>query len=352
MHAIIGSGISATVFSQLLESYHIYDKARFFGGRISTKPFPNQNFCDLGATLLKDRVELKKNGKNLSFSLVRWLSENKVQSREVITSRESKFYFIPGGMSNISQYLIDENKISFLHELVDFNRTNSHEFLLRFLNGKQYKSENLTITAPLPQALGFFPESEEKHIWEEFTQPFNHYRKTLVACGYWENPNTKFIESLKHLEQHTFLNKFRDREYLSIESLKAKQQSNNLVLMIQFSADFSEKHFHDWRNPDRSPTDTCRDEFMKNFREFCEENNLPISENNREPDEWRVHKWRYAQAESSLMGKTGILDLDSPLYREYEKIVKKTNIRLIGDWLFGPRIERITAGILHGRLDG
>jgi predicted NAD/FAD-dependent oxidoreductase len=349
MHAIIGTGIaSATLFS-LGKEGRIYDKARYSGGRTSTKPFENGYFCDLGASFYRDLVEIQRDGQNIGFSFIDWLKAHGIHSTEANIPSSEPLYYIDSGMQTIAETILHDAKVYYSKELVGFQILSKSRFLLQFLDGSSEEVSKITITTPLPQALSFFPEGKEKNLWENFTKKYSHYRKTLVSSGYWRNPDSKFLESVNSLETKSFLKKGEADEYISLESFKRKPRDIGFVMMIQFSGQFSEDNFDDWRNPDRSPTKNCRTSFLKYFQKFCEANNLPPIGDQLEPDMWRVHKWKYGMSENSMMGKTGIINLDRPEYKEYEELLKETNIRITGDWLFGPRMERISAGLIHSR---
>lgn len=349
MHATIGTGLSSSVIHSRLTEGKIYDKARYAGGRIATKPLGNGYFCDLGATFFSDLVELKKDGLSIGFSFLDWLHSFGIHPCEVTLPTGETLYYLEKGMQSLAEFFLKDAKVYYSKELVGFQILSRSQFQLQFLDGSRETTSRLTITAPLPQALGFFPEGEEREEWEEFTRPYSTYRKTLVSSLYWQEANPEFLEALDGLGQTSFLDKGAKGEYISIESAKPPHRDGGFVFLIQFSEKFSDENFDDWQNPNRCPTENCVRHSMNVLEDFRKAQNLPAVRDNAIPDVWRVHKWRYAQAESSLMGKTGILDLDSPAYREYERLCKKTNIRLVGDWLYGPRMERITAGLLYAR---
>ncbi len=349
MHAIIGSGIAGIATFLNVQNPVIFDKARYPGGRMATKPIGNNSFCDIGATFFRNEpVEILKDGQSLFFSFGEWLASFGILS---ICYREDSglnLSYVPGGMHTIPFTIFKYSRVDFSRELVCFQKLANERFLLRFLDGSEEEVDYLTITAPLPQALHFFPEGEEKSLWEEFLFPYNQYRKTLVAAGLYRNPGKASIAKLADLSQHSFLDKTRDAEYISLESFKKPSNNCELVFMIQYSAEFSERNFDNWRNVDRTPTDFCKSKFLQDFRIFLREKNVPWY-TEHEPDEWRIHKWRYAQAENALLGKTGVLNLDSPEFLKYEQLVSRTRIQITGDWLYGSRLERVAGGILLGR---
>lgn len=57
------------------------------------------------------------------------------------------------------------------------------------------------------------------------------------------------------------------------------------------------------------------------------------------------HRWKYAQAQMPLLGREGALDLDSEAFENWKHLCKDTGFTILGDWLFGAKIERIIGGI-------
>jgi predicted NAD/FAD-dependent oxidoreductase len=345
MIAIIGSGVAGSTLASLLKNATVYDKARFPGGRLATKPFKDGDYCDLGATFFKDGVKIILDSKTIDFSLISWLKKQDIPFEKYNETNVRQLYFALNGQKTIPEVLLKNSILKFNHELISFSKVSKDSFILRFLNGEEALVDKIFITAPIPQALNFFPEGEEKEIWESFLMPYSDYRKTLVCACYWKNSHSNLIKHIQSLDSYSWLQKGAEAEYISIESRK-NQASSSLTFMIQFSEDFSDRNFDNWRNPDKSPTDFCKKIMKEEFLKFCKSNQISL-ENYQEVDLWRVHKWRYAQAKNPLLGKSGAIDLDSKKFTEFKKITSETNINILGDWLYGSRIERIVAGVLH-----
>ncbi|WCL48459.1 FAD-dependent oxidoreductase [Leptospira sp. GIMC2001] len=365
MKAIIGTGISACAHASLNLEADFYDKARFPGGRMSSKPFEGKFFADIGATYFKNSVEIQKDGRIYKRSLVDWLKSKGIQAKTYSLDGNSSMSFCETGMQSIAERLLSNKTVHFRKELKKIYKTENDKtskFQLEFTDGSQGFYDEVVITAPLPQAIELLPEGEIQNIWKEFTSPYNHYRKTLVACGYWKNLNSKTYLELLNLENKSFLRKGNDAEYISIESSKlinidnVSQQNrefsirnqkaspfdseqikdSGIVIMIQFSEKFSESYFGRWKSSSGEPTDTCYEQFNLQINKFF--TGLPS------PDRVRSHQWKYAQAENSMLGKTGILNLEHKNFKDYQAIVKNSGIALTGDWIYGPRIERIFMG--------
>ncbi|MCC5813926.1 MAG: NAD(P)-binding protein [Leptospira sp.] len=346
MIAIIGSGITGATLASLMKNTTVYDKARFPGGRLASKPFSDGYYCDLGATFFKDKVQILSKSTVKDFSFINWLEEHGINHCKYNETNDRQIYFSPNGQKTISEFLLNKSALKFNHELISFSKLSKDSFNLRFLNGEEAVVDKILITAPIPQALSFFPECEEKEAWETFLKPYSEYRKTLVCACFWKMPSdVNMLEKIQAMDTYTWLDKDSDSEYISIESRKIKN-STSLVFMIQFSEEFSNLHFDNWRNPDRSPTDFCKSVMEEQFLNFCENNQIKI-DTFQQVDQWRVHKWRYAQAKYPLLGKNGVLNFDSETFKEYQNITNQTKINILGDWLYGPRIERIVAGVLQ-----
>lgn len=345
MHAIIGSGISGSMILSLGKNAFGFDKAKFPGGRTSTKPFESDYICDIGATFFKESCKYRKDNLQYTFSCLDFLVDKRIECIQYQYTNYKSTYFSKNGLQRISEKLIEGKEVQFSKELVSFDVREDKKFILYFLDGTNFISDHLTITAPLPQALSFFPSSKHKEEWESFLQPYFSYRKTLVAAAYWKSPSDSFMSAMKKIPRKTFLYPNQQTEYISIESLKSG--GDGFVFMVQYSSEFSDKYFDEWRKEDRSPTDFCKNAFAESFDNFLVENNLKDFWSEAEtlpPNNWRIHKWRYAQAENPMLSKYDDLDFDSEVMNKYSDLVQRTNIRLTGDWLFGPRIERIIAG--------
>jgi predicted NAD/FAD-dependent oxidoreductase len=350
VHAIIGSGLSGSLRLYLEPEAILYEKSRQVGGRTVTKSLGNGYYCDIGATYFKDSLDCKKDGNSFQYSILNFLNSLDLKIESYSYHPDSNLYFAIKGNQNISQQLVQNRKFQLNKELIDFIAIPKHRFQLNFIDGSNAYVDRLTISAPLPQALSFFPSSYEKDEWTKFVAPYMKYRKTLVMGCYWSSVSENFLNKIKNLPSKSFLNKEKVTEYISLESNKSI--GSGFVLMAQYSNSFSNQNFDNWRNADRSPTDFCLKCFENSFQEFLQKHHLTEDWIPHEPDNCIVHKWKYAQAENPMLGNEGILNLDSNNYKEYTELVNKTNIRLTGDWLYGSRIERILGGeILWKNLD-
>lgn len=345
MHAIIGSGISGSMRLHLDKNAICFDKARYPGGRTSTKPFESNYTCDIGATFFKESCYYRLNQRKQSFSCLDFLRNLNLECIQYQYTNFRSTYYSKNGLQRISEKLVENKEIHFAKELISFEILEDQKFLLHFLDGSNFTVDHLTITSPLPQAMAVFPNSKEKEAWESFLQPFYSYRKTLVAAGFWKAAPEQFMQAMKKLPKKTFLFPNEETEYISIESLKTG--GDGFVFMVQYSSQFSDLQFNNWRMEDRSPTDFCKRIFSRSFLTFLNNHSLREywdEEDTVQPNLWRIHKWRYAQAENPMLSKYDDLDFDSDIMKEYTDLVRSTNIRLTGDWVFGPRIERLIAG--------
>jgi predicted NAD/FAD-dependent oxidoreductase len=350
VHAIIGSGLSGSMCLFLEPDAVLYDKAHQVGGRIVTKNLGNEYYCDIGATYFKENLEYNQGEKKNQFSTLNFLNSIGLKSQSYSYAPDSLLFYAWKGNQNIVNQLLKNRVVHLNQELVDFIQIPDKKFQLNFVDGSNAKADHLTITAPLPQALSFFPKSYEKDEWSKFVAPFMNYRKTLVMGCYWNSIPNHFLYKINNLPSKSFLNKNRDSEYISIESNKTN--GVGFVFMVQYSNSFSIKNFDNWRNADRSPTDFCLKTFEDSFQEFLEDYQLKADWIPKPHNNCIVHKWRYAQAENPLLGNDGVMNLDSENYKEYINLVNITKIRLTGDWLYGSRIERILGGeILWKNLD-
>lgn len=345
---VIGAGISGAAIAMLNPNVVVYDKGRSYGGRVSSKQGTNQATFDFGATMFRDPMEVRWLGREIKYSIIEiWKSQSVSLQAKPIYS-ESHFY-PPLGMANLVSAMLGNVKPTQSHTLKRMERTDENTWNLEFHNSatKQTNticSHSVILTLPIPQILEIFQRSKKNHnlkLWSEFLEIYNDYRKTLVSYFYWDQwkPNWKALclDPDAKIPITTNLEPGTDWEYQSWESLKyPKEFHSGSALLVQFGALFSETHFDNWMDEKKNPNPNYKDYLIQSLKEIF---NAP------EPNLIWNHRWKYAQAQMPLLGREGPLDLDSEAFEEWKHLCKETGITILGDWLFGAKIDRIVGGI-------
>ncbi|MCW7458972.1 NAD(P)-binding Rossmann-like domain protein [Leptospira bandrabouensis] len=345
---VVGAGISAATVSMLHPDVVVFDKGKFPGGRLSSKFINDISPFDFGATMFSDKMKISWLGQETNYSISEIWKSNSVRIPIKPIYDDTHFYPEQGMVHLVTSMLGDKKSIQ-SHTLKNIKLTEDKTWHLKFLISpdKHIKSifaKNIILTLPIPQILEIFQNSENNQNlkrWCDFLENYNDYRKTLVSYFYWNNwkPNWKeiLLDPLAPIPITTTLNRGENWEYQSWESIKYPNQiQTDSGLLVQFGAIFSETHFEDWMDRKKNPTPKSKEILVQGLKNFF---GAP------EPNLIWLHRWKYAQAQIPLLGKEGSLDLDSEKFEEWKKLCKETGITILGDWLFGAKIERIVGGI-------
>ncbi|PJZ86166.1 NAD(P)-binding protein [Leptospira harrisiae] len=345
---VVGAGISGAAVAMLHPDVIIFDKGRKLGGRVSTKFENNPYPFDFGATMFQDLMEVRWLGQETKYSILEILKSESVKIKIKPIYDESHFY-PEDGMSNLVFSMMGNVKKIQSHTLKKIHSNDDNVWNLDFSLSDSKKKETISahsviLTLPIPQILEIIQNSANNSnlkLWAEFLSNYNDYRKTLVSYFYWDQWRPNWTElSLdpnSRIPVTTILERGIDWEYQSWESLKyPKEFHNGSALLVQFGAMFSESHFEDWMDENKNPTPKYKEILIQ---ELKEKYGAP------EPNLIWNHRWKYAQAQIQLLGKEGALDLDRETFEEWKQLCKRTKITILGDWLFGAKIERIVGGI-------
>lgn len=345
MVAIIGTGISGSLWGTRFSNSLWFDKAKSIGGRIATKNFTSKAFCDIGATILSSLpVLIQTPNGSFSFKITDWLDQNSILYHPAKVYQVSGKIVLKNGTYSLCKALLLKKDLFMNHELQTIQKK-KNKWELVFASGLRIQTPRIIITAPIPQALSFLQEEPVYEEWGKFLKPYSSYRSTLVTCGFWDKVPHYVLKYIENLKEYTSLDKYQPREYTSIESLKSQQEGNHLCFLIQYSHSFSIQNWDLWMDSQKNPTNFSRNQFQKDWEEFITTHNIPWDPS-LPPNQILVHRWKYAQPNHSLFGKDGVIDFKKDTYLEYRDLVLSTNLQITGDWLYGPRIERIIAGII------
>lgn len=238
-------------------------------------------------------------------------------------------------MKSMVDKILIQNTISY-DTKVNKIKNKGNEFLVECENS-QYLTPRIYCTAPLPQTLSLLDDGETLKAWENFTRPYSDYRKTLVFTAFW-NEEKKDRVSFREISR---LDPGADIEYYTVESEKATINPFT-ILSIQFSEKFSDKHFEDWIGEGKQPGNLSRELGKDALRKIFEDNQLAYCE----PDDFRIHRWKFAAPKKSLFDKDETMNFDLQSLHEYVSLCRETSFIPVGDWLFGQRVTKCILGSL------
>ncbi|XDD41413.1 NAD(P)-binding protein [Leptospira sp. WS60.C2] len=354
---VIGSGITGASIAMMKPNVKLYDKARNPGGRVSTKTTKdNQIRFDFGATMFRDKMEIHWFGKVSEYNLFEIWNTNGISIATKPIYDLNHHYPIDGMDTLVSGMLKNHTPIQSM-TLKSISQRENNDWSLSFFSNTKNQTESiytsqLVLTLPIPQIIDLFQNSEPNpqfEKWIRFLEPYNDYRKTLVSLFSWNDwkpdLNAFGLEGNSDIPISTRLQRGDDWEYESWEHIKYPSPSNKGAnLLVQFSALFSEMHFDSWMDVEKKPT-PFYEEMLKNV---VQEKWLAPP-----PDQIWNHRWKFAQAQMPLLGREGALKLDSEEFQEWISLCKETGIMILGDWLFGAKIERVIGGVhflIHNQI--
>ncbi|GBF42137.1 hypothetical protein LPTSP2_14230 [Leptospira ellinghausenii] len=346
---VVGSGITGASIMMMKPEVRLFDKARNAGGRVTTKELQDLGIrFDIGATMFRDQMEVNWLGKTSSYNLFEIWNSNLV-SVETKQIYDNHHYYPVYGMESIAKGMLKNHPSSQSMTLKSIKQNNDDGWNCDFYSNtnkrlEQVSSKEVILTLPIPQILEIFKHSETNHNlekWIQFLEPYNDYRKTLVSLFYWKNwkPDLETFGLIQNSKfpVNTVLERGEDWEYQSWEFIKYPTKNDHgSTLLVQFSAMFSESHFEYWMDPDKKPTPFYEEMLTSTLKEKWQAPN---------PDGIWNHRWKFAQAQMPLLGRQGALQLDSEEFLEWKSLCKETGIMVLGDWLFGSKIERIIGGV-------
>lgn len=354
---VVGSGITGAAVTMMKPEIRIFDKARKPGGRVSTKEiFDGEVRFDIGATMFRYKMDVQWSGKLSNYNLFEIWETNGVRIDTKPIYDEHHHYPV-SGMESIAKSMLKDHPVHQSMTLKSIHETQNNIWNCEFYSNQDKRSEFMTseqliLTLPIPQILDIFSNSQENpkfERWNQFLKPYNDYRKTLVCLCSWKNwtpdINLNGYKPNEKIPLSTLLKRGEDWEYMSWEHIKYPNPSlKGANLLVQFSAMFSETHFEYWMDTSKKPTPEYKEMLVDGLFEIW---------NSPPPDEIWNHRWKYAQAQMPLLGKEGALLLDSEEFLEWKNLCKETGIMILGDWLFGSKIERIIGGVhflIHNQI--
>lgn len=242
-YVIVGAGLSGLHLGNALQqnkiNYLILEKSKGLGGRIATRRIDELGL-DHGALYL----------------------DEKPSSLNSLFEQTDRGYFTPGGMNQIAKSLARDLKIQKEQKLSQIKKSTSG-WLLKTEEGLELETQNLILTAPLPQALelleknGLAPKKDHELYSIQYT-------KALILLA--------ILESCEGFKSTIFEN----HEFQLMKERNLHPQG----LVIQCSPEFSEHHFE---NPEMTSLSAIAD-FIKQS---------PFASAKIEKSE--LKKWRYSR---------------------------------------------------------
>jgi predicted NAD/FAD-dependent oxidoreductase len=333
---IIGGGIAGSILSRM-HGYRILEKAKGPGGRCSSGRLPNQNIFDKGATIFKDRFQYKINNQRSEFHFRNFLYKFNPNLKYNAVPNQADLFSISQGFGSLCSYIIPEGNLITNRKITHIEKNNKQEWDIHCEDGGKFITDRIIFTPPLPQSLEIIKNTDFFPTFTELSLPYLHYKKSLVLTLYWDKN--------VHLKNpiYSFYYPGEDIEYISIESKKIKPFIG-FCISIQFSDSFSNTN-KDFHSPlERKPSAKAFEYINKNLNLIIEKIQLDqIIEN---PNEVRSHFWNYSLPKKSMFDKNSEIDFDSIEIKNLIDLFKSSNLFLLGDWIFGPRLPKVAMGTL------
>ncbi len=351
---IIGTGITGSFLFSKIPLAYAFDKARGAGGRTSTKSLKEDWKFDFGATMFAGTTNVLRQQKPMEISIHSLLDRFGIdlQLKQIW---DEEHFFPRNGISEISKAFLNfrihretGSTVEYGYHLTKIDVKSNGIFELTFTDQKskseiKTETKELYLTLPIPQILDIFSASPKNEIldrWTDFLLIRNQYRKTLISSLYYEKLDFPFqefgLDPERRIPITTVLRANKPLEYLSFENYKYNERDNlTKVLLIQYSEEFSEEYFLNWMDAEKKPTPNS---FPKIRTLLKEDLKLPY------PSEIWNHRWKFAQNKNPILPKSEPMDLNSPKYLDWKLLAEETKLIPIGDFVFGPRIERQIIG--------
>lgn len=348
---VVGSGLTGAAIAMMKPEVVLLDKARKPGGRVSTKvsQVSGARF-DIGATMFRDQMEVNWMGKVSSYNLFEiWKTCGvKIDTKPIY---DLHHHYPTLGMESIVGSMLVDKTYKQSMTLKYLSQTNENEWSLNFHSHLENQSIEMVtnkvfLTLPIPQIVSIFESSDTEpklDRWIKFLQPYNEYRKTLVSFLSWKDWKPNFesfgLKPEEPIPVSTILDRGEDWEYQSWESIKYPMdltKGDGSSLLVQFSSLFSETHFDTWMDEEKKPNSFYQEMLAQGVKEKW---SAPP------PDEIWNHRWKFAQTQMPLLGREGALQLDSEEFAEWKSLCQESGITILGDWLFGSKLERIVGGV-------
>lgn len=352
---IIGTGITGSfLFSKIPQSFAL-DKARGPGGRTSTKSLKEDWKFDFGATMFAGKTEILHDQKPIEVSIHSIFEKHGIDLQ--LKQIWDKDHFFPkAGISEISKVFLNfklsqesGSQLEYGYHLTKIDVKSKKIFELTFIDQKtkseiKIETDELYLTLPIPQILDILsssPKNEIFDLWTKYLTLRNEYRKTLISSLYYQHLDFPFknfdLDPEKNIPVTTVLRPNKPFEYLSFENYKYNDKKvSSQVLLIQYSEAFSDEYFPIWMDAEKKPTPESFQKIQTLLREDLQ---IP------DPSDIWNHRWKFAQNKNPILPKSQPMDLRSPEFLEWKTLSEETKLIPIGDFVFGPRIERQIIGL-------
>jgi predicted NAD/FAD-dependent oxidoreductase len=315
---IIGAGISglmaANILKQAGHSVTILEKSRGVGGRMATRRFKDGRF-DHGAQYFTVRHPQFKPWVDhwKSEGVVReWTRNIPIEGKSAGNDGHPR-YIGTNGMTAIAKHLSKDLDVK-LNTRIETIYSNGDFWLAKSVDGKEFSTKYLTLTAPVPQSLSLleagkipFPESEISRLKNI------QYRSCIAVLVLLEGSSN--IPSPGGIKI-----KSGPIQWLADNTQKGISP-HATAITIHASAEFSKENY---------------DLDEKQLLEILLKASKPWLQNN--VVEWQVHKWRFSQPKHAAKSW-------------FIKIGQLPSIYIAGDAFGGARVEGAALSGIKAGLD-
>lgn len=253
-YIIIGAGLSGLTTAKILTENQtdnqnkdilVLDKSRGVGGRMATRRTLETKF-DHGAQFYR----LTEDSKAFHDE---WLAEG--LSHKWFENEKGEHWSALHGMTALPKFIAKNLSVELEKEISDIQFENDH-WVIKSLKGEKWQTENLILSAPLPQTLKLIKTiTTAKLVNLETLNQLEQiaYTKALIALITIENEFS--ISDSGHCE-------FTNSDFFSITDMQKKGISPIAAFTITMSAEFSEIHFEANEN---ATLDLIQQKLKENF---------------------------------------------------------------------------------------
>jgi renalase len=242
-HLIIGAGLTGIELARLLQakgkSVIILEKSRGVGGRISTRRIDNEGF-DHGALYLDEKIP--------------------ALSRDIISTPFG--YYRESGMNQLIKDLARDILIQKEHKATELKKE-SESWIINCDNGHQFEASQVTITAPVPQAVELL---KANNLIQSHHSLFRvQYSKALLL-----------LVIVKHLPLGTYSQRWEGHEITLMDERSLHSQG----IIFRLSQSLSDEYF-----------ELADEEIIQRIQTLWQHS--PMGK--LEMEKWELKKWRYCR---------------------------------------------------------
>lgn len=290
---VIGAGVAGATAARAVADAGrhvlVLEKSRGLGGRCATRRIDDEVRVDHGAqfftvreTSFEQRIaSWLEQGEVVAWThgLPRWTPEGGVRATEGGHPR----YVCPAGMSRLGRLLLGDVAVE-RRAHVSRVRAGSAGWRVELDDGRAWTSRAVLLTPPAPQTRGLLdPDEIDAEAWRRLGGVRYAPSFALMAGFAVEPPSWPGVQ----FEDHPVLS------WIANEASKRPPSGGDTILVAHGTAGFAQEHFdHD--------AEAVADALERAVVAIV----APGSSTGGSPRWRRLHRWRYAQAETPLSERT------------------------------------------------